>query len=338
MALFSELAKFDPTKTTTLRKRFASDLVGRFSKLARDVRETIVENDAFGINAQQRPNVLEAAGRRAFYFSTDAEKVNGFMKWLRQNQESFIFQQGDVEDAIAGDWWADKYIDSAYKRGLANAYIDASRIPDLKEKLDGLYVDKEQFLSSSFFQPIHSNAVKTLYSRAFTELQGITEEMDRQISRVLSRGLINGDDVRTISRAITDRIDKIGKTRARMLARTEIIRSHADAQLNAYESWGIRGVSARAEWSTAGDAAVCEMCLPLEGTVMTISEARNMIPRHPNCRCSWIPASVGEKDTVGQKRGAAKVGAVEASLDKEGRERSTWPGKEKKFRTGRKRI
>lgn len=39
----------------------------------------------------------------------------------------------------------------------------------------------------------------------------------------------------------------------------------------------------------------CPLCGALEGTVMTVAEARGLIPRHANCRCTWLPASVGEK-------------------------------------------
>ena len=60
------------------------------------------------------------------------------------------------------------------------------------------------------------------------------------------------------------------------------------------------------EWSTAGDDRVCEACLPMEGVVLKLSEAHNMIPRHPNCRCSFIPANVGESRGE-QVRGKAKI-------------------------------
>jgi hypothetical protein len=89
----------------------------------------------------------------------------------------------------------------------------------------------------------------------------------------------------------------------------------------------------------------CPLCEPLDGVVLTIKEARGLIPRHPSCRCSWIPANVGE-DTKGQKRGKREVKkavgkSVKAELPKrtragekvpqtvkEGKSRSIWEGKE----------
>ena len=77
---------------------------------------------------------------------------------------------------------------------------------------------------------------------------------------------------------------------------------------------------------------------------MSVSEARGLIPRHPNCRCAWIPANVGEKGK-GQKRGGSADVAIRKSLKaelpkktragepvpqtvKEAKRRSTWAGKE----------
>jgi len=62
--------------------------------------------------------------------------------------------------------------------------------------------------------------------------------------------------------------------------------------------------------------------------VLTIEEARGMIPRHPNCRCAYLPANVGESER-GQKRGAEEIDdAMEESLAAAGqtREKSLWQG------------
>ena len=92
-----------------------------------------------------------------------------------------------------------------------------------------------------------------------------------------------------------------------------------------------------AEWSTAGDDRVCPLCGPLEGSVMTVKEARGLLPRHPNCRCAWIPADKKRKE-AGQKRGPARDAAVKKSIKAEGptkkkrsfrdiKRRSVWQGK-----------
>lgn len=106
--------------------------------------------------------------------------------------------------------------------------------------------------------------------------------MDQQISRILAAGIGEGRGPYDIARQLNERVDKIGVTRSRMLARTEVINAHADASLNAYEEAGLEGVDVEAEWLTAADA--CPECEEASnGGPYTISEARGLIPFHPNC-------------------------------------------------------
>lgn len=88
--------------------------------------------------------------------------------------------------------------------------------------------------------------------------------------------------------------------RAKLIARTEAARAQAEGQLDEFEDLEeeeeIQGIEVLAEWSTAGDSLVCDICASHEGEIMSIEAARGMIPIHPACRCAWIPY-------VGLKRG-----------------------------------
>jgi len=75
-----------------------------------------------------------------------------------------------------------------------------------------------------------------------------------------------------------------------VMARTELANAYAEAQLDAFQQLGIDEVGVLAEWLTAGDDRVCELCGSLEGRTFTVEEARGMIPQHPQCRCAWLPA------------------------------------------------
>jgi len=146
------------------------------------------------------------------------------------------------------------------------------------------------------------------YTRTFTDLQGITSQMDTQISRVLAQGLVDGDNPRLLARKIVAVIngegvgdlairDSLGRfipaqRRAQTLARTEVIRAHHQATIQEYQNWQIQGVQVQAEWSTAGDDRVCDQCAGYEGNIYSLEEVRNMIPVHPNCRCIALPVNV----------------------------------------------
>ena len=176
------------------------------------------------------------------------------------------------------------YIRSAYQRGVLRAAAELKKrgLPHLSLSLGEI-----------FNHPFHVDAVALLYTRSFNELKGITNEMDKQISRILAEGLANGENPRKIAYDIVGRVDKIGISRARVLARTEIIRAHHEANINEYELAEVSGLEVYAELLTAGDSRVCERCFALEKrsktTPYTIKEKRGVIPVHPNCRCVAVP-------------------------------------------------
>jgi SPP1 gp7 family putative phage head morphogenesis protein len=90
---------------------------------------------------------------------------------------------------------------------------------------------------------------------------------------------------------ITDTLGRFipAQVRAEMLARTEIMRSFNEAQLQEFRNWGVEGVNVLAEIKTAGDDRVCELCKPYEGKVYTLDEASGMLPFHTRCRCIYLP-------------------------------------------------
>ena len=262
--------RHDPTKTTTLRRRFQAEAYRRFRKLKGRIRKVIEEEDGFGLKTNR------------FEFRRDDEKIGAFMEWLRQAQREEILdvREGIPSSRAGAQAWSAVYIESAYQRGIAQAAAEM--------RGQGAQVS-ERWVDAAFNREIHADRLGIAYTRTFEELRGITEAMDQQISRELARGLAEGRNPRAIASAINNRVDKVGLTRARTLARTEVINAHAEATLNAYEEAGVEGVDALAEFSTAGDDDVCEECAALEGNVRPLADARGLIPVHPNCRCAWLP-------------------------------------------------
>jgi len=182
--------------------------------------------------------------------------------------------------------------------------------------------------------------------RSYMDLKGVTEAMATSMHRTLMDGLIQGRGPRDVARELNRSVDGIGKVRARTIARTETIRAHAEGQLDALKNLGVEEVGVMVEWSTAGDDRVCPLCADMEAVVLKIDEARMLIPRHPNCRCAWIPANVGEP-TKGQVRGKSRIdSAVDRSVRSEkpradsaaqARRLSTWAGADTRVRKRRPR-
>lgn len=271
--------KVDPTRSIVLRRAFEADVKRRLRKLKQDIVQLVYRNDAFGLS----PSVNVAIpGKNAFRFLRSDNKVGAFMDWLTEAESEGILEtsKGTSVTSVGSGAWTDTYIETAYKKGVAAS--------GSKLKQQGFEIS-DTYVTSAFNRPVHADRAGLSFTRAFSELEGITAAMDQQISRVLAQGLAEGKGPRQLARELVDRVDKIGVARARMMARTEVVAAHADAALNSYREAGLEGVTAEVEFATAGDNQVCSTCEALDEQVFSLAEAQGMIPVHPNCRCSWLP-------------------------------------------------
>jgi hypothetical protein len=295
--------RYDPTRTTGLRNRFVADCNRRFQELSNVVWKSIVDEDCFGLKESQMMNVLQlkSTGSRTFSFIRSTDKVKGFMDWLRAQQASGILEIRNVNQwgSAIEESWTNLYVYDSYKRGVIRSRYELKKagydVPSM-EGFENVY--------ATLNNPLHVDRLGLLYSRVYSDLKGITEGMDTLISRVLTQGLADGDNPIPLARklravitgqgmgdlGITDSLGRFipAKRRAEMLARTEIIRAHAEASLQEFENWAVEGVEVEIEWAASGDA--CSLCLEMASNgPYTIQQARGLIPYHPNCRCAWLP-------------------------------------------------
>ena len=295
-----QVNNYDPTRTTVLRNVFAREMRKRFRELTVVIRQAIIEEDCFGLNAGFYQTA--SPGRQAFVFPRSADKVNAFMKWLNQQVERGILEVGEFQQIGIGveDAWTNKYIQDSYKRGVIRARYELQ-----KAGFDVPTIAQTGGIEISMSTPFHIDRVGLLYSRTYSGLKGITTAMDTQISRILAQGMADGDGPRLLARkliatingtgmgdlALTDTLGRFipAARRAEMLARTEIIRAHHNATIQEYRNWGVEGVRVKAEFVTAGDDRVCDRCNALEREVFTLDRIEGMIPLHPGCRCIALP-------------------------------------------------
>jgi len=226
---------------------------------------------------------------RDFELMTDSDKIAAFRKWLEEQFEDLVGDE-TMEDLL------ERFARAGFAKGMGRAWDDAKKAATGQQKLDFYSGTKEDFLRSSFSNPVSVDRVKMLAERSFSDLEGVGDALAAQIQRTLMDGLVQGLNPRDVARNLCDDVDGVGKSRAETIARSEIIRAHAEGQLTTLEEMGMDEVGAKVEWLATPDDRVCPTCSSYEGKVYQISEARGMIPHHPNCRCCWMPADVGEKD------------------------------------------
>lgn len=298
--------RLDPSRTLGLRKSFMASLTTRFNIVKRRLVELIETEDAFGIRSKQKSSPFSLNQR--WSFRTTPEQLEEFENWLREQYAGVILDEGNPEA------WFEEYIRRGWQQGVGRAFQDAR--PRLADVEPQFYAGtREQFLRSAFNQPVSKERLKLLAGRTLTELRGVTQASATRMLRELTDGLVRGESPRDVARRLADVLDGDIK-RAHTVARTETIRAHAEGQLDSLEILGVSEVGAAVEWSTA-HLRVCPLCRPLEGIVLSIQEARGMIPRHPNCRCAWIPANVGESDPKQIRTRRRIESQIRASVEQE---------------------
>lgn len=293
----------DPTRTKTIRNRFAQHLRARFDAIKAHVHRGIVKNDALGLRDTDRPRGLTAdefdvhvdiedrltPREGQFDFPRDVDTLEAFDDWLDEV----------LEEEILFKYEGENFLRQGAGRGITHA--------DKQLRKAGIDVADEP-VESILNVPVHRDKLELVFTRTFEELEGITEHAAQQLRRELADGLSQGLGPDEIARRINGNIDDIKRDRATVLARTEVIRSHSEFTLDRYEQIaGDIEVTIVAEFSTAGDDRVCEICQQLEGQTFSISEMRSSSftpdgfedrarsqfpvqpPVHPLCRCVILP-------------------------------------------------
>ncbi len=315
---------FDPTRTIFLRRQFEADIAGRFRKLRGVIRKAIVDDDCFGLQRNKPFGAfaeMTSPGFRAFDFPRSSDKVSGFMGWLKKQEETGILEVSEQTQLgqAAESAWTNKYIKRGYEAGVTGARADLRRAG-----FGTPSIPASGGIAAVMSQPFHADRVGLLYTRTFSDLKGITQTMDGQISRVLAEGIATGVNptklARTLNKTISGPVGGLGITdslgrfipaerRARMLARTEIIRAHHHANIQELRNWEVEGVKVEVEWTLGGSP--CNRCSGMTGKQYTLDEIEPLIPVHPNCKCRAvpIPPSRLRKGTHrGQKGGKPIVG------------------------------
>lgn len=257
----------EPSRTKTLRQRYAQNLRGQLAGIRAALREGVVENDAFGLQTEV---LADAPGNRAFEFSTNPKKVDAARRWLERQLEN---------DVIAEFGGENQYIEKAYLKGLEDAQAELSAL--------GIGGEGSSVAAATRL-PIHREQLETLYARNLSELESLTDDITTDVRRELSDGIQSGDGARDIASDLSDimgRVDdgtpRAAMNRATMIARTELMNSHNWGRLQEWERAGVTKVDVL----IATDA--CPQCQAYKaGAPYEASEAYGNLPRHPNCRCS----------------------------------------------------
>lgn len=215
----------EPTTTATLRDEYMAAMYTRWRTVKGLIRETVAANDALRLSARLARPV------RDFRFEQDADKEAAFTEWLGQAMDDEVLEPVPSQAVMNGHHWTGSYARASSQKGIefANRQLREAGVdsPDAEDL---------------FNRPVHQEQLRALYRRNFTQLEGITDAVSQDLSRTLTKALAEGINPREAARRINDRVDAVGLTRARTLARTETMHAHHRHAARRYQDAGVEQV------------------------------------------------------------------------------------------------
>ena len=130
-------------------------------------------------------------------------------------------------------------------------------------------------------------ALELLEEINFNRITDCTQTMQKSITYSMQRGILEGWGTNKIANEIRRNIkgnQNMGITRAKTIARTEIVNAYNQANQNKDRENGVK----KYIWITSFDDRTCPECMGYDGQIFTVG--KDIVPpAHPNCRCSTSP-------------------------------------------------
>lgn len=199
------------------------------------------------------------------YFRQHHDDLQNFFKESGIREELQPLLEANIKDSAS-------YLERFYKVGAELGYGDLNR------RLIFTEADKE--------------ALYFLKNYNFELIKNLNKELEDGIKRVITESVLEGKGYKETARLLLDlpltpiNANITLRQRAEMIARTEHARAVNTGTMQAYSNMGVTEVNIL----TVGDSDVCTDCLDIEDdNPHPLEEAMNLLPVHPNCRCSYTP-------------------------------------------------
>lgn len=268
------------------QQRYGQALRGPFVAIRAEIRRRVAGDDLFGLEggdggddrfadargrfgpaeqlADYEPDPLDPQG--GFALLPPDEQHDRFMAWLERQHEQGVLEVIDRN--------GNPYVRAAAKDGVRTA----------QREMRAAGVTPGVSTDVAFSRAVDARKLRVLYGRNYALLEGITDDVASEISRVITDGFLEGLGPDDIAENIADRVDSVGLTRATRMARYEIMNAHNFGTLARYEDAEITHVEVITE-------DPCPKCIGIEeSNPYTLEQSWGLIPAHPNCVCVFAPA------------------------------------------------
>ena len=149
------------------------------------------------------------------------------------------------------------------------------------------------------FERVDPRALDAIVRRTTEQVTALSRPLSAQaeaaMRSTLIRGIALGDNPRDAARTMLSRVEggfNGGRTRALVIARTEMISAHREAAWA--QDQAATDVLAGWTWTCALDRRACPACLAMHGTVHPVADPGPL--GHQQCRCSRTPKAKSWRD------------------------------------------
>lgn len=172
-------------------------------------------------------------------------------------------------------------------------------------------------------------------------IRGLLSTSDAMVRTAIADWTLSGEPLPALVTRLEGTV--FNRTRAELIAVTEVTRAYAEGSRLAWERGGVIKLM---RWNTANDELVCPICEPLNQTIAPVTggtfEARKedgtlvasarMPPAHPRCRC-WLAPVAQDLDSLRDEAEQAKAEAAARRAEAEARRRAEAEAEQKAAKT-----
>ena len=299
------------SKLTAEQKRILHEDSVRRAKLIDEREQAVLKNNlkAFEDEAKMEKvlaSIYKDAQKQilADVAETMAKVKKAGGTWSYANQSALTRSKGLFEQITAEITKLGQKEQAVFMQGLSNIYTD--------QFLRQVFELGQSIPVKANFNRLNPALVKKIleypWSGAmFSDRIWLDKEtLGRNLRVGLTQSMVLGESIPEITERINKGIET-SRYNAERLARTETKRVTYCAHADAYEDMGVEELEYRV--ANGGDHRVCSTCMADNGKKYKRGEEPTL-PRHPNCRCVYIPVVSDEfgdnelNELTGSVRGA----------------------------------
>lgn len=259
--------RLDPTSTTTVQRKYARFLRGRIEDLNADVRELVQEADVLGLGD-------DSDG--AWSDLSAAQTARAFDDWFQDAVERDVLEPHDSDRVRQ---WFERTSQQAIQTAngeLREFDVDVDPVDDV------------------LAQDAVQEEIEFGMEDARQRVESWMDDYATDARTLVTAGLGAGVAKSVLARDIIER-GQVYKSHCTATASGRIVNQYNTLKLTSYERVDPEiELDVEAEYQTAEDDRVCELCQSLSGTY-SLEEAQQIaIPddTHNYCRCQWVVTDV----------------------------------------------